>query len=134
MFVFTNLSLTYKQTKNTLNGKWKLICFQDLETNIQNCKPIDDPTRFITLTFSDNGQTGTMIGNTTINKVTGDYKLLEDNKIKVERFGGTKINEIGWGSNFWTTIYQSTSYNYSFDTLIIYYDSDSKAMKFINAD
>jgi hypothetical protein len=74
-----------------------------------------------------------MKGNTTTNSVEGKYTILENSKLKVESFGGTKINEHGWGSNFWNTIYQSSSFNYSKnnDTLIILYDNDTKAMKFI---
>jgi hypothetical protein len=135
ILVFTNFSMASIQTKPTLNGKWKLICFHDFETNIQDCKPANDPSRYITLTFTDDGVEGTLDGHTTTNKVSGVYKLFSENKIQIEKFGGTKMGESGWGgAMFWRTIRQSSSFTYNSDTLVTYYDNNTKAMKFINAE
>jgi hypothetical protein len=135
LLALANLSLNSSQPKETLNGKWKLICFHDLETNIQDCRPADERSRFITLTFTDDGKEGTLEGQTTTNKVWGSYQIFNGNQMKVKEFGGTKVGESGWGGYMlWKTISQSSSFSYHFDTLLIYYDFDTKAMKFIDAE
>lgn len=118
-------------TAQVLNGNWTLICYSNLITGKQECRSQTDPRGTISLEFKDNGKTGTMIGHTIVNSVTGDYTIWDKNKIKVERFGGTKVGEEGWGNSFWTTIQQSSSFKYSADTLVILYDNDTKAMKFL---
>lgn len=135
IFALSNLSLSFSQPKETLNGKWKLICFHDFETNIQDCRPVDERSRFISLTFTDDGKEGTLEGQTTTNKVWGSYQIFNGNQMKVKEFGGTKMGEFGWGGyTFWKTIRQSSSFTYNSDTLLIYYDHDTKAMKFIEAE
>jgi len=114
----------------SLNGNWTLICYSHITAGQEECKSEYVQQPLIALDFNDDGKTGTMTGHTSTNKVTGDYKIFDYNKIKVERFGGTKMGEIGWGGVFWQTISQSTSFEYKSDTLVIYYDNNSKAMKF----
>ncbi len=117
--------------KQSLSGKWRLICFQDYIKKENSPKPAESPEGILTFTFSDDGVNGTLSGRTTTNRVSGNYQLSNDNKINISSFGGTKINEMGWGYNIWTTMYQSSSYKFSNDTLTILYDNDSKGMQFI---
>jgi hypothetical protein len=131
LLILVTLGLTKKQEAQTLNGHWTLICYSNLLTGTKDCKSSTDRTGTVSLEFKDNGKTGTMFGHTINNSVSGDYTLWDNNKIKVERFGGTKIAEHGWGNGFWTTINQSSSFKYSSDTLVILYDNDTKAMKFL---
>ena len=130
LVIIMTLGLTEKLTAQILNGNWTLICYSNLITGKQECRPQTDPRGTIALEFKDDGKTGTMVGHTIANKVTGDYTIWDNYKIKVERFGGTKMGERYWGNNFWTTISQSSSFKYSGDTLVILYDNDTKAMKF----
>lgn len=128
-------SFTYQTTPTTLTGHWKLVCFSDLVTNQQDCNPRNDSVYYaVNLEFIDDGKTGIIKGKTTTNRVQGEYKIFESGKLKVASFGGTKIAERGWGSNFWNTIYQSSSFKYSAnkDTLLILYENDTKAMKFVH--
>ena len=131
LLIILTIGLTTKLTAQVLNGNWTLICYSDLISGKQDCKSPTDNTVPISLEFRDNGKVGTMSGHTIVNKVTGDYTIWGNNKIKVERFGGTKIAEHGWGSGFWVTISQSSSFKYNIDTLVILYDFDTKAMKFL---
>lgn len=128
---FLGLGFINKQTTQTLHGRWRLICFSDLATNTEDCKKASDPTNDISLTFEDNGKTGKLYGNTISNVVEGTYTLGYNNKINVVTFGGTKVKENGWGENFWTTIQEASSFKYSADTLVILYDHNTKAMKFL---
>ncbi len=131
LLILFTLGLTQKLNAQTLTGYWTLVCYSNLLTGNQDCKSITDNTEPISLEFKDNGKIGTITGHTVVNKVWGDYTILDNNKIKVERFGGTEIMEHGWGSDFMTTIYQSSSFKYSADTLVILYDNNNKAMKFL---
>lgn len=45
--------------------------------------------------------------------------------------GGTKAGEINWKYDFWNAVYQSSSFRFNADTLVIFFDNDTKAMKFI---
>lgn len=122
-----------KQSASKLNGDWTLYYFQDLTKGTKQYRPSEYSSGILTFTFSDNGTNGQLAGYTTTNKVRGEY-LLDNDKIEVIRFGGTKINEHGWGSDFWTTISNSTSYNLEQDTLSILFDKDSKVMVFYKVD
>lgn len=127
------LSFSFDETVQTLTGDWSLICFSDLITGQQDCKPNDDPSQIVELKFMDDGKKGTMTGYSHPNRVSGSYTISGDKKIKVDSFGGTKIAEHGWVSNFKETIYLSSSFTYNAtgDTLSILYDNDTKAMKFV---
>ena len=128
-------SFTHQTAPTILTGYWKLVCFSDLVTGQQDCNPGNDSIHYaVGLEFTDDGKIGTMKGKTTVNHVQGEYKIFESGKLKVESFWGTKICEHGWGSNFWDTIDQSSSFKYSAnkDTLLILYDNDTKVMKFVH--
>ena len=131
LVIILTLGLTEKLTAQTLTGNWTLICYSHSINGKQECRSQTDPRGTISLEFKDNGKTGTMVGHTITNKVSGDYTIWDNYKIKVERFGGTKVGEDYWGNGFWKTISQSSSFKYSADTLVILYDNDTKAMKFL---
>ncbi|MDP4844716.1 MAG: hypothetical protein NWR83_09640 [Salibacteraceae bacterium] len=54
--------------------------------------------------------------------------------MEVSNFGGTKMGEQGWGSNFWNCFNASSSYHYQHDTLVIRYDHDTNALLFIPSE
>jgi len=137
------------QSSTSINGRWALAYFHDLTTNEKKVRPINYPPVMMAFTFSDSsnrnstdGATsdnrfsdspaeGTFEGHTTTNNVSGEYQLQGD-KIKVLSFGGTKRGEYGWGSEFWTTIYRSSSFQLAGDTLRIFFNNDSSVMVFAN--
>ena len=131
MLMLFTLLLTQKLSAQTLSGHWTLVCYSNLLTGTQDCKSPTDNTGPISLIFIDNGKTGKITGHTIVNNVFGEYTILDNNKIKIEKFGGTEIMEHGWGSDFGTIIYQSSSFHYSTDTLVVLYDNDHKVMKFL---
>ncbi len=67
--------------------------------------------------FKDDGETGRITGQTIVNIVFGDYELFENKKMSFSGFGGTKIYETGWGSQFSGNIRSTSSYRYASDTL-----------------
>ena len=131
LFIISTMGLIQQLTAQTLNGYWSLICYSDLLIGKNYCITPTDESQTVSLMFNDNGKVGTMSGHTTGNEVEGNYIITNKNKIKVKSFGGTKIGEIDWKYNFWNAIYQSSSFKYTADTLVILFDNDTKAMKFI---
>jgi hypothetical protein len=130
LITFMTFGLSQKQTAQTLNGYWSLICYTNLLTGKQDCLTVTDESQTVSLEFKDNGKIGTMSGHTTTNDVTGDYFISDNNKIRVKNFGGTKVGELPWVYDFWSTISQSSSFKFNGDTLVILFDNDTKAMKF----
>ena len=57
--------LSQKQTAQTLNGYWSLICYKNLLTGKQDCLTVTDESQTVSLEFKDNGNIGTMSGHTT---------------------------------------------------------------------
>src|SRR5690554_1770298 len=131
--VLSVLSLSAIQNKETLNGKWTLVCFKDFAGKTENCRPSNKSEEALTFTFKDNGEDGQFYGKTTTNSVSGEYQI-DENRIHVKRFDGTKIAEHGWGRDFWRVIVQSNSYYFIDDTLVIRYESNTKGMFFVTAE
>ncbi len=132
LILLITTSFSLNQSRKILSGHWKLICIEDLITNTKAYRPESKyMNNELIFEFKDNGIDGIIKGKTTSNKVSGVYEIYDNQKINVSKFGGTKIAERGWGSDFWSMIKSSSSYNYNSDTLIIYFDSDTKAMKFV---
>ena len=119
------------QKMKTLNGTWTLVCFSESNTDFHDCNPESLSEKSITLEFADSDGMGKIKGHTTSNNVFGNYQISGENQMKVTSFGGTKIVENGWGNQFWTTISQSSSFEFKADSLFIYYDNNLKIMKFI---
>jgi hypothetical protein len=113
----------------TLTGKWKLIKYHNLTARTSEPEPANIP-RSIIIDFSDNGLKGKMNGHTVTNFVSGEYELLQNNKIKTVSFGGTKVGEPGWGNKFWDAIYSASSYELQGDKLFIFFKADSEKMEF----
>ena len=64
------------------------------------------------------------------NSVSGEYELLQDNKMKTLSFGGTKIGEPNWGAKFWDAIHAASSYERQSDKLYIHFNADTEKMEF----
>ncbi len=112
------------QTKKDISGHWTLIC---IDTN--ECRPEDKPYYgSIDFQFTKEGK---LHGHTSTNKVYGDFQLLENNKMIVSSFGGTKVGEFGFGRNIWKSMSSVSSYKLESDTLYLYYDNDQKVMTYI---
>jgi len=117
------------ETLTTLTGKWTLICYENQSTKERSHRPKNYSPTQLTFTFTDDGKNGEIKGKTTSNRVTGNYRL-EGNSIKVERFGGTRIGELEWGSDFWGKIKNTSSFEFRNDTLVIFYNNHTEAMLF----
>jgi hypothetical protein len=116
-------------TIDTLNGKWKLVNYHNLITGTSEAEP-SNISRSIIVEFSDNRSRGNMNGHTVTNTVSGEYELLQDNKMKTLSFGGTKIGEPNWGAKFWDAIHAASSYKRQSGKLYIQFNADTEKMEF----
>jgi len=127
-------SSTAQKKVGVLDGKWILVCYSDLTTQSNDCRPINAGLT-ARLQFEDDGESGKIIGSDGINSVYGSYTLLNNHVLKIDEFGGTKIGSGDpWVSNFWKTMHTASSYSIKLDSLIISYDNDSKAVKFLKSE
>lgn len=131
--LITSFGFRFGSESNSLTGKWKLICFEDLLSKKSDCNPQKDKYDPILLEFKDDGINGLITGKNSVNRVQGKYTLSKNRNIKVEEFGGTKVMEHGWGSNFRSIIHKASSYKFSAnrDTLYILYDGDKRGLVFV---
>jgi hypothetical protein len=116
-------------TIDTLNGKWKLVKYHNLNTGTSEPEP-SNISRSIIIEFSDNRIKGNMNGHTVTNTVSGEYELLQNNKMKTLSFGGTKMGEPTWGDKFWDAIHAASSYKGQSDKLYIQFNADTEKMEF----
>jgi hypothetical protein len=120
-----------QEPRKTISGDWLLVCISDIIQGKTSHRPTNYKTNQLLFEFKDDGEFGEEKGVSTVNSVRGSYQLFDNQKIEVTSFGGTKIAEHGWGSHFCKNIRRATSYRYSSDTLLIFFDSDKRALKFI---
>ena len=128
---FTLFSYLFQDNlPKSIIGKWTLVCFQDIDNGKNECEEAEKQKFPIKLEFKENG---IIIGHTSTNDISANYKTQADNKIKIYNFVGTKLGEFTeWGGELWKTIGLSSSFKFNKDTLIILYDNDKKVMKFIS--
>ena len=117
-------------TTDTLNGKWKLVKYHNLVTGTHESEP-SNIYRSIIIEFFDNTIRGNMNGHTVTNTVSGEYELLQDNKMKTLSFGGTKMGEPNWGNKFWDAMHAASSYKRQNDRLYIHFNADTEKMEFM---
>jgi hypothetical protein len=117
------------RNKTTLEGKWKLTKYHNLTDGTSESEPAEI-SRSIVLSFSDNGSEGVMEGHTVSNEVNGKYELSVEKKMKTNSFGGTKVGEPNWGSNFWDAIRAANAYDRKRNKLFIFYNSGTEKMEF----
>jgi len=120
-----------QQPKTTISGHWLLVSTSHVRLIDNSDRPKSHHKTQLSFEFKDDGKKGTIKGRTTVNSVRGEYQLFDQQKIEVTSFGGTKIAEHGWGSDFWKNIKSASSYELSSGNLLIYFDSGQRVMKFI---
>lgn len=113
-----------------LNGYWTLVCLTEIKTQIFDCRSDDTPA--IVLEFRGKGSGGTVQCFTMRNAVAGHYELPSPGKIVIMKFGNAKAAEPHkWGNDIWNSVRQSSSFKIVSDTLSLYFDHNTKIMKFV---
>lgn len=114
---------------NTIDGTWKLTKYFDITNGTVQAEP-STISRSIIMTFSSNGNTVSVSGQTVMNTVYGAYELSDNNKMATVGFGGSKVAEPDWGFRFWDAMNATSSYKIEKGKLYIYFNADSHKMEF----
>lgn len=130
VILFTLTALVHSEDSGRqLIGSWTLVCYEQLLSDKIECEPAASQKHPIKIDFEKGGK---IAGNTSGNTIRADYSVLGDHKIKIQNFEGTKRGEFTkWGTDFRKIIGLSSSFAFKGDTLILLYDNDKKAMKFV---
>ncbi len=103
-----------------LAGTWKVVAFED---SAANTRVVQDSANSwggleIVLTFRENRITG----QNTTNQVLGTFSVPGPGQVRIEKFGGTEINEPMWGRMFGEAVYQFSTYRVKDRNLTFYYN------------
>jgi hypothetical protein len=108
-----------------INGKWKVISYEDFEkgtitvkTDVDSWNGLD-----VILTFADDS----IWGYCTTNSMTGKYSLSGRN-IHIITYGGTKIAQPEWGNMFSKIVYDLESFEVNEHQLRLFYDDSQKSV------
>ena len=108
-----------------INGKWKVISYEDFEkgtitvkTDVDSWNGLD-----VILTFADDS----LWGYCTTNSMTGKYTLA-GRYIHIISYGGTKIAQPAWGNMFSKIIYDIESFEVNEHQLRLFYDDSQKSV------
>jgi hypothetical protein len=117
-----------------LIGSWKLMAYIDNEKCTYTYKSQENANGFlekeVIIHFQDSLNIGKLWGNTLTNSFMGDYLILSNNSIKINNFGGTKVAEPNWGSDFWDKIQLVEDFEVSNNQLKLFYNSRKNALQF----
>ena len=110
-----------------INGKWKVISYEDFEkASITVKNDVDSWNGMdVILTFA----TDSLYGYCTTNSMTGRYSLSGRN-IHIISYGGTKVGQPEWGNMFLKAIYDVESFEVNKYQLRFYYDDSEKSVTF----
>jgi hypothetical protein len=133
VLLFFSLVTVWFQTTGTLTGKWKLTQYTDFKTGKIDSIPAKcDDQKNMVFNFSDNQKEGTLGGQTISNSLTFQYSLSAKNKITTSLLLSAKVGDFEkFAQMFEGAIEKATTYKIDGNTLIIYYDNDTKCMLFI---
>jgi hypothetical protein len=108
-----------------INGKWKVISYEDFEkgtitvkTDVDSWNGLD-----VILTFDNDS----LWGYCTTNSITGKYTLSGRN-FHIVTYEGTKIAQPAWGGMFSGIIYDLESFEVNERQLRFYYDDSEKSV------
>jgi hypothetical protein len=115
------------ETIQTINGKWKVVSYEDYEKSSITVKNDVDSWNGmdVILTFASDS----LYGYCTTNYMTGKYSLSGRN-IHIIHYGGTKIGQPEWGNMFLKVVYDLESFEVNQHQLRLYYDDSEKSVTF----
>ncbi len=115
---------------HTLSGSWRLWAFEEPAEGILEQEP-PHIARSIVITCKDRGKKGKYTLITVTNVLEGNYLLLEDHGMEVERMDGTLFGEPAWGSRFTEAWRGAESYEVQPGQLAIYFNGGKSRMLFL---
>lgn len=115
--------------KQSLKGTWRLSGYRNASTGALESDP-DPRGKGVVFTFNDNEKAGSIEGHTLVNTISGTYEIMENCRIKISAFGGTKVGEPAWSNRAWLVSDSIYHYQRINDNLTIYRNNGSEAMIF----
>lgn len=113
------------QQKNSIIGKWEVVKYEEQNEhgkwdliNQPDTSDCFNKSCSVIINFHNDS---IFEGHTVTNKISGSYIIKEGNKLKIKRFGGTKINEPDWALKFWDVFPKIESYQIIKGKLILFY-------------
>jgi heat shock protein HslJ len=119
---------TLKPTDEAIVGKWKLDCFVDRVLDKEDCRPDELYSKNMLSIYID--ENGAVSGLTTSNSFGGKYTI-DNAGVTFFDLMSTEVMERGWGSDFLDHLSKVNSFKIKENRLILFYDSDLKAMTFV---
>jgi heat shock protein HslJ len=109
----------------TINGKWKVVSYEDFEkgsiivkNDVDSWNGMD-----VILTFADS----TFYGQNTTNIISGKYSLA-GRYIDIISYGSTKIAQPAWGNMFSDIVYSVRSFEINEHQLRFFYNDSEKSV------
>ncbi len=116
-------------TFHTLSGSWKMWGVEYPLEGTLITEP-DHLARSLTITCKDRGKKGTFTVHTVTNVLEGEYLLMEDGQMMVERMDGTLFGEPTWGELFREGWLNAESYEIQPGQMMIYYNEGKARLMF----
>ena len=115
----------------SLNGRWKLAHFYNTESGTVDKTPFIGHNSIV-LTFSDDGKTGTISGDTSANPIIGIYELGQHNRITFTPFDILAREE--WSKNVLIRFATADLVKVSENTLSISCNQGKEVLLFVKED
>jgi len=116
----------------TLNGKWKVVSFEDFTKKTTESKNQENSWGMdIIISFNDTVDPKLFSGRVTTNSVTGEFVYVDKRQFKLLSYASTLVGQPEWADKFGIAVRGDVTYEISDDRLRIYYDNKTKSVTLI---
>ena len=114
----------------TLNGKWKVLSFENYTDNIREFKNQENSRGLdIIINFDDTKNPNELSGTNTTNTVFGEFEYIDTRKLKINNYGTTEVAQPVWADKFNQAILDGeVNFKINVTGLRIYYDNETKSV------
>jgi hypothetical protein len=121
------------QSITTLNGTWKVISFEDFNSQKVEFKTQENSWGYdIIVTFNDTVDPNEFSGRNTTNSVFGEFDYIDRRQFKLRRLGTTFVGQPEWADDFGTAVLDgNVTYKINTGRLRIYYDNKQKSVTLV---
>jgi hypothetical protein len=123
----------------TPHGTWRLVSSENFSTEEAFYKDPSDVNPYckagrpcdIILTFSGTDSTGSIVGHTITNEMSGAFSFdATSRRFTTLGFGGTKLGEPRWSDAVWDNMYNIESFSVNNQHLRLYFDAKKQSLTF----
>lgn len=114
----------------TLNGTWKVISFEDFNTEKVEFKTQENSwDRDIIVTFDDTKDPKEFTGRNITNSIFGEFDYVGSRQFKLRRLGTTFAGQPEWADKFGEAVLDgNVAFEVNNEKLRMYYDSKTKSV------